>query len=217
MPFTTPDEDKVHHIFEDGGMTADYIRLRENVESFSSLVDGTEEVRVTSPEGTDIVLTVDSDKLPWDIDHGVIHEPGGFTNLPAGEVYCAPSDARGVIVVDGSFGDWGLVPEPMRLEVENRRVTRFEGGFSDRLEEYVGKLGKDVLNVAELGFGLNPRSEVIGVILEDEKAGGTVHIALGNNASFGGDVDVGFHFDGLIRHPVVELDRELVDMKKYLD
>jgi len=216
MPFTTESQDLVYHIFEKGGMTADYLRLKENVEAFKSRVRDAREVHITSPEGTDILLSLDSNNLPWDVDHGVIHEQGGFTNLPAGEVYCAPSNAGGVIVVDGSFGDWGLVPEPLRLTVDDCRVTKFEGGFSDRLGEYAEKLGPEVLNVAELGIGLNPRSDVIGVILEDEKAGGTVHIALGNNASFGGDVNVGFHFDGLIRHPLVEVDGQEVDLKRYL-
>jgi leucyl aminopeptidase (aminopeptidase T) len=47
---------------------------------------------------------------------------------------------------------------------------------------------------------------VIGNVLEDEKVIGTVHIAVGNNLSYGGDNDVPLHLDGVIRKPDIYID-----------
>ena len=41
---------------------------------------------------------------------------------------------------------------------------------------------------------------------EVEKVYGTCHMALGNNATFGGEVDVPFHSDGVILEPTVKID-----------
>jgi len=49
-------------------------------------------------------------------------------------------------------------------------------------------------------------------VLEDEKVAGTVHLALGNSASFGGEVDVPIHLDGVITNPTVVVDGELLDL-----
>ncbi|MHA2231346.1 MAG: aminopeptidase, partial [Candidatus Hodarchaeales archaeon] len=51
-------------------------------------------------------------------------------------------------------------------------------------------------NIAELGIGLNNAiTNAIGYILTDEKIGGTVHVAFGNNSSFGGISKSNLHWD----------------------
>jgi len=40
----------------------------------------------------------------------------------------------------------------------------------------------------------------------DEKVLGTCHIAVGNNAFFGGAVDVAVHLDGVLRGPSIWID-----------
>ena len=70
----------------------------------------------------------------------------------------------------------------------------------------VNSVGPDGRNIAELGIGINPAAMLIGVILEDEKVGGTIHIALGDNSTFGGDVSVDLHLDGIITKPKVLVD-----------
>ena len=65
-------------------------------------------------------------------------------------------------------------------------------------------------NVAELGIGTNDKARLTGVILEDEKALGTVHVAFGSNATFGGTVEAGVHLDVVMLAPTLYLDDELV-------
>ena len=67
--------------------------------------------------------------------------------------------------------------------------------------------------MAEFAFGTNPKAKITGVTLEDEKVMETIHIALGNNKSYGGTADVPFHSDCIIKEPDVFIDNKLV-MKK---
>ncbi|CEP66305.1 Uncharacterized [Moorella glycerini] len=64
--------------------------------------------------------------------------------------------------------------------------------------------------MAELGIGTNDRARVSGNILEDEKVYGTVHLAFGDNTTFGGTVRAGVHIDGVIMAPDLYLDGKLV-------
>ena len=45
-----------------------------------------------------------------------------------------------------------------------------------------------------------------GIMLEDEKVYGTVHIAFGTNTSFGGMNKAECHMDGIILKPTLYLD-----------
>ncbi|GFP23042.1 hypothetical protein HKBW3S09_00509, partial [Candidatus Hakubella thermalkaliphila] len=49
---------------------------------------------------------------------------------------------------------------------------------------------------AELGIGLNPMiTQMVGYTLTDEKIIGTVHLAIGNNKTMGGQNDSDLHWD----------------------
>jgi leucyl aminopeptidase (aminopeptidase T) len=52
----------------------------------------------------------------------------------------------------------------------------------------------------------NEKARITGVILEDEKALGTIHLAFGDNSTFGGTVKAGVHIDTVIHGPTVYLD-----------
>ncbi|MDP2168583.1 MAG: hypothetical protein Q8J64_09675, partial [Thermodesulfovibrionales bacterium] len=64
---------------------------------------------------------------------------------------------------------------------------------------------KENANIAELGIGTNDRAKRPDNILESEKILGTVHIALGDNISFGGRVKAAFHQDFVFFRPTVLL------------
>lgn len=56
------------------------------------------------------------------------------------------------------------------------------------------------------GSGTNEAAILNGIILEDEKVYGTVHIAFGTNTSFGGMNKAECHMDGIILKPTLYLD-----------
>jgi leucyl aminopeptidase (aminopeptidase T) len=60
-------------------------------------------------------------------------------------------------------------------------------------------------NIAELGIGTNDRATRPDNILESEKILGTIHIALGDNSSFGGTVSTSFHQDFVLFKPTMTL------------
>jgi leucyl aminopeptidase (aminopeptidase T) len=60
-------------------------------------------------------------------------------------------------------------------------------------------------NIAELGIGTNDKAVRPDNILESEKILGTIHIALGDNSSFGGRVSTPFHQDFVFFRPTVTL------------
>jgi len=78
------------------------------------------------------------------------------------------------------------------------------------LEETVERIGPLARNIAEFGVGTNDMAQVTGKILEDEKVKGTIHVALGNNISMGGTVNVPFHVDGVVLKPTVYVDEVLL-------
>jgi aminopeptidase len=189
-----------------GGITADCRKLNDRALMWNRRLTNIREVRVISDIGTDI--TFDLEGCTWMMGTGMCHEMGSSSNLPAGEMYIAPKDANGVFVVDGSLSGFGLLDSPIRITVRNRYVTSIKGEHADKLEAMLGRLGYAARNIAELGIGINPEAKLIGNVLEDEKVGGTVHIALGDNSCFGGDIIAGIHLDGIIKKPVLFLDGE---------
>ena len=139
----------------------------------------------------------------------MFRERGQWGNLPTGEAYLAPIEGQshGVVVVDGSMAGVGLVRTPIRITVEDGFATAIEGGEeADRLRGLLDPHGRDARNVAEFGIGTNDQAILTGVILEDEKVMGTIHIAFGDNKSMGGSVRVASHLDGLVMSPTVWLD-----------
>lgn len=189
-----------------GGITADCRTLQDIALEWNRRLEKIREVRVVSDIGTDI--TFDLEGCTWMMDTGLCHEKGCSSNLPAGEMYIAPKGASGVFVVDGSLSGFGLLDSPIKITVSNRYVTFIEGEQAGKLEAMLDRAGTKARNIAELGIGINPKARLIGNVLEDEKVGGTVHIAMGDNSCFGGNVIAGIHLDGIIKKPVLFLDGE---------
>lgn len=187
-----------------GGMTADYGKIETVAKEVHEALDGAREIRVTTKLGTDVVFDVAG--CEWKADTGNCTVPRSMSNLPAGELFVAPASANGRVVIDGAMGGLGLLDEPIVIEVENGNAVSFSGKRADELETMIDRAGPDARNVAELGIGINPAARLIGVILEDEKVGGTVHMALGDNSTFGGNVSVDLHLDGIITSPKVYVD-----------
>ncbi len=196
------------------GLDADYDAIAAACESVHDQVRGAETVRVTAPAGTDI--TVRPGDRPWHLDTGLVREPGSFSNLPAGETFVSPETADGTIVVDGTMRPHGLVEDPIRIEVADGQVVSVDDdGVRESFE--AAAAGADdpdaVYNLAELGVGANVGvSDLVGSVLLDEKAAGTVHLAVGDDASIGGDVEAPIHSDGVVRDPTVYVDGEQITL-----
>jgi leucyl aminopeptidase (aminopeptidase T) len=175
-------------------------------------------VHVQAPAGTDIVLPIKGRQVH--ASSGLFREKGQWGNLPTGEAYLAPreGESNGVVVVDGSMAGVGMVTEPIRIIVQDGYATEISGGTAaSRLVELLEPHGRDGRNVAEFGIGTNDKAILTGVILEDEKVMGTIHIAFGDNKSMGGSVRVASHLDGLVTQPTVWFDdRKIMDAGRFV-
>ncbi|MFB6074330.1 MAG: aminopeptidase [Haloarculaceae archaeon] len=196
------------------GLDADYEAIRANCEAVHEQVAGAEEIRVTSPQGTD--LTVRPGDREWRLDTGIVHEPGAMSNLPAGEVFVSPETADGTVVVDGTMMPHGKLDHHVEFTVEDGYVTDIaDDDLRAEVEAAAEAAGRDAYNVAELGIGTNVAvEELVGSVLLDEKAGGTVHVAIGDDHAIGGDTRVPIHLDGILREPTVRADGEEVELPR---
>jgi aminopeptidase len=169
-------------------------------------------VRVTTQIGTDITLDITGrNAIP---SKGLFHKKGESGNLPTGEAYIAPLEGKsdGVFFVDGSMASLGVVNgKPIRIEVKAGYAVNICGDSkAKRLNMTLNNYGKLARNVAEFGIGTNYKAKLSGILLEDEKVLGTIHIALGDNKSMGGNVDIPIHLDGVVKKPTVYFDNIMI-------
>ena len=187
-------------------MSVDMDELERLTHAIAERLTAASEAHLTCPNGSDLTLSLEGrDGLP---DDGRLSGPRAFGNLPSGEGFIAPHEdsGDGTLVIDGSIADVGLVDEPAALTIEGGRLVRAQTEAGERLLAMLAEHGGE--NLAELGVGANDRAILTGNVLEDEKLAGTVHVAFGASASFGGDVQVPVHLDCVITHPELTLDGE---------
>ncbi|WP_176229290.1 aminopeptidase [Candidatus Hakubella thermalkaliphila] len=96
------------------------------------------------------------------------------------------------------------------LELDFREGRAQPVRAKEGLEHYldlVNHASGDKDLIAELGIGLNPRiTQMVGYTLTDEKIIGTVHLAIGNNKTMGGQNDSDLHWDMIVMKPTVVVD-----------
>jgi leucyl aminopeptidase (aminopeptidase T) len=187
-------------------LATDYPLLRSSGERVAAALTASSSCRITSPAGTELVLSVDRRQAI--VDDGQLQQPGAFGNLPAGEAYIAPIETvgDGTIVFDGVLAGHGLLRTPLRVRLESGRAVAAEGEAAAWLLSTLDAGGHHGRSIAELGIGTNPAARLSGLIAIDEKALGTAHLAFGTNASFGGANQSNVHIDGVLLQPTVELD-----------
>ncbi len=188
----------------EGAMDVDWRVLEKRAKAIAAQVKKAEELHITTPNGTDIKLSKRNRKVHTDT--GNLRKAGAFGNLPAGEVFFAPLEgtANGRVVLE--WAPTRRLSSPITLIVSDGVVREIHGKdtfallLKDKLREK-----QENANIAELGIGVNERATRPDNILESEKILGTVHIALGDNSSFGGRVKTPFHLDFVFFHPTIKL------------
>ena len=197
--------------FTSGGALADYDALYEDGKRLAAIWETGKSIHVTTQAGTDLRAPIEGEKVI--IECGFATEPGLEAAFSDGEVSQMPrvNCAEGTIVVDGPIAHIGQPDSPITLKVEKGRVVSVSGECRQAAElrqiiegiEFAG-------NIAEIGIGLNPMCRRNGDFEEEKKARGYVHIAIGDNVFYGGDVQCAVHMDMVIHAPTVTRDRMLV-------
>ena len=188
----------------EGAMRVDWRLLERRTKRIARLVKQAASIEVNTPNGTSLSFSKTGRKAM--ADTGILTSPGAFGNLPAGEVCLAPLEgtAHGRLVLE-----WAPTREllsPLTLTVESGAVAKIEGKepYAELLHRKYGERPENG-NIAEFGIGTNERAQRPDNILESEKILGSIHIALGDNSSFGGKVMTPFHQDFVFFKPTVRL------------
>jgi hypothetical protein len=221
-----PHECRLAHI---PGLSEDILEVMtrspiyEILESAESVAWGLGEARTAELCSRDLAGTEHSLRLDlggWDneplMSPGVIY-PNSWGNIPPGEVFCCPDHAS----VNGEVCINGSVPGKCLGEGEEA-VLRFSAGlleswyprsspaalFLEAEKSRADLRGDENWNAfAELGIGLNSAvANLTGNPLLDEKALGTVHVAIGDNTTFGRHLKADTHLDMVVKAPTLLLD-----------
>jgi leucyl aminopeptidase (aminopeptidase T) len=210
------------------GMCSDYKEIQRISKLVYERVRNAREIRVTTEKGCDFTGRFSPD-LKWIISDGDI-QPQHWTNLPDGEVFTAPADVNGTIVIDGCLGDFfterygSLEDTPIRIEVKNGRAVRETLQCADErlrkeYDAYVFETDANSNRIGEFALGTNTGlTKLIYNLLQDEKFPG-IHIAFGSPypGKTGATWDSKAHVDGVIKKTTIAVDGELLmDKGKFL-
>jgi len=211
------------------GMLYDPKKLYEESKFIADSLKNADTVHITDDLGTDLTLRIRGRRI--NISDGLISQEDlamgeNGENLPTGEVFIAPEETwgygtlfcpitrdrqtnkliRGVKLV---FRDGRLVLDECTAEENFEELKRTIESHMKIDEKRYGEIR--TINVAELGIGTNRLIDrAIGYILTDEKIGGSIHVAIGDNKSYGGTSQSSLHWD------FVTANRETIEVH-YLD
>lgn len=189
-------------------------------------------VHVWDSKGTDFKVNIEGRRS--NIDDGFTSDEDyrandRGANLPAGELFFAPKETIG----DGTLY-CPITRDRMSDKIVKDVLLKFEDGVLQLGKTKASKNLKDLAssfeqcekvdktkykpvrtrNVGELGIGFNPKiTKAIGYILTDEKVTGTVHLAFGSNAGYGGTSESIMHWD-FVTAPGVNIEVEEKDGAK---
>lgn len=188
----------------EGPMSVEWKDLARISRGIAARLNKSVEVGISTPNGSKLSFSMRGRKAL--ADTGILTKQGAFGNLPAGEVFLAPVEgsARGRLVLE-----WAPTRElasPVALVIRDGLVEEVVGDeeFAEELRMRLSEREEN-RNIAEFGIGTNSRAKRPDNILESEKIMGTIHIALGDNSTFGGKVKTTLHQDFVFFRPTVRL------------
>ncbi|MCU6746864.1 MULTISPECIES: aminopeptidase [Lachnospiraceae] len=194
-------------MFTKGAMTADYTAVEKLTAKITDMLSKADCARI---EKSGKILHIYLKGRKGVPSPGVYRENGQCGNLPSGEAYIAPLEdgADGEMLIDGSMVGIGKLESPLYMQIRGGKLCHVTGEKSENLDILLKN--QENATLCELGIGTNEAAVLNGIILEDEKVYGTVHIAFGTNTSFGGVNKADCHMDGIILRPTLYLDDTLV-------
>jgi leucyl aminopeptidase (aminopeptidase T) len=194
-----------------GVSVPDISLIKERTEKLAEMLTKANVVKITTPWGTNITLSLAGrEALP-------LH-PMGPKHFPIpyyGEAAISPVEgsAEGTMVFDLAMRGWGfMLKEPLRCMVKEGKVVDISGASPDveKLRKIAAR-DENAANIAELGIGT---SHIIPGTMQgasrDFARLNTVHLALGRNDDIGGKTWSNIHQDGLMSRATVELDQIFV-------
>jgi len=197
-----------------GGMLYSQKTLLSKCEALAKYLKGADKVHLQDKDGTDLIVGIRDRRIS--MSDGLISEEDqkiGYNtaNLPTGEVFIAAHEQMGEGTLfcpltrdkfsNKIIRNTLLVFEKGRVNLEKSHAEtgdeELKNSLTTAYQSDERKYSKAMThNIAELGLGLNERiKKPIGYVLTDEKIGGSAHIAIGDNKSYGGLTESTLHWD----------------------
>ncbi len=208
--------DKVSKIID--AINIDYKALKKKHDRIKEIIGNGKEVIVKSEKGTELYMDIKNIKAM--AADGYYNQEGLGGNLPAGEVYFAPRKIEGTVIVDASSRNMHstqLLKKDIKIVIEDGKVTDIiDSNPALLLKESIewakskAKYPERVDMIGEFGIGLNPKAEILGSTIIDEKVLNTAHIGIGSNYWFGGDIKTIIHLDQVFKNPKIFVDGEIL-------
>lgn len=194
-------------------LRVDYKSQAVICEQVAEVFNNGENVKIMTPKGTNLNLKISGRKA--NSCPGICPKPGCLASPPDIETNVPPLEnfSEGIVVVDGSIPipEIGLLDAPVTFILEEGRIKKFKGEKAHVLEKVFGSQNNSRAYVlAELGVGLNPMAHLSGRMLEDEGCLGTVHLGFGSNSTIGGNNQINFHLDMVIKNITLIVDETKV-------
>ncbi len=178
----------LNDVILNSGLAVDYEEVSADAEKMRKALTNAEamEIDFELEDGRILTAWLGLDKQDAQKSHGLCQgTKPDIANLPAGEVYFVPTDARGQFPMKYEDGTLGV------LEVVDRNIinsTLIEGDQAT-IDAHNARLADDPMTgtLGELGFG----TQVLPVSyqdIQDEKVLGTCHLATGRDDHLGGDI-----------------------------
>jgi len=160
----------------------DHEEMLEKEKRLCELFTKASTCKVLSKKGTNITVTVKGREPTY---HGMgAYKPGVQDGFPGGIVSVPPVEesGNGVLVVDGSLRGVGLLKTPVKLTLQNGRITKIEGGVeAEKFKQYIEKFDDPRMYLmAHINIGVNPKARLTGTIFEDEKILGSTTWGFGS-------------------------------------
>lgn len=201
-------------LFLNGPSPENYEEVDSIVSSVKETLQDVSEIQITTETGTDLTFSVE-ERPVIALGMKVNDKSEGIVDFPQGEVAIAPVEgtATGTIYIDAAMDNIGLVDTPIELTFEEGNLTNIDGGEeANQLRRMVDDSDENAGNLAEFAVGANKGSRIVQNMRETKKKYGTIHIAIGDSNTIGGEVKSNLHLDGVVLDPTVYADdRKIMD------
>ncbi len=178
----------LNDIILNSGLAVDYHQVSEDAERLRVALTKADSIEIdfALEDGRVLTAWLGLGKQEAQKSHGLCNGTApDVANLPAGEVYFVPNDARGQFPMKYEDGTLGV------LEVTDRCIisSTLIAGNQATIDAHNARLKDDPMTgtLGELGFGTQVLP-VSGADIQDEKVLGTCHLATGRDDHLGGDI-----------------------------
>jgi leucyl aminopeptidase (aminopeptidase T) len=188
----------------------DYRRLKREMRKIKDILDGSGNVEIASPAGTEFKVQMAG--RPTKLALGSVRKAGEVDHIAAGAIGVAPLEgtAEGRIVVDGTILGFGRAFDPVTLDIRAGKIVKIKGGGNWKGLRRLLRRDQHAPWVCEIGLGVNPKARLVGGP-EDERVRGSVHVGFGENRFFEGTIASASHMDGTMLRATLRVDgKELV-------